>query len=161
STTRRLTPAAPSVARNFSHEDNANSMNPREFSAQSADAGSRLDHFVQQKLPEYSRSRIQSWIKEGRVSVNNAAAKSSALLHAGVRVVVAPAGLPPLNATPEDLPLDILYEDESVIALNKPAGLVVHAGAGNHEGTLVNRLVHHFQTLSTVGGDLRPGIVHR
>jgi 23S rRNA pseudouridine1911/1915/1917 synthase len=66
-----------------------------------------------------------------------------------------------LNALPEDLPLDILYEDDAVIALNKPAGMVVHAGAGNHSGTLVNRLVHHFAALSKVGGDVRPGIVHR
>jgi 23S rRNA pseudouridine1911/1915/1917 synthase len=76
-------------------------------------------------------------------------------------VFVEPAALPPLKASPEDLPVEILYQDPAVIAVNKPAGVVVHAGAGVHEGTLVNRLVHHFGTLSTLGGEERPGIVHR
>ena len=126
-----------------------------------ADAGQRLDHFLQSRMPGYSRARIQSWIKEGRVTVNGAAAKASRLLRAGETVDVEPAELPPLNAAPEDLPVEILYEDAAVIAVNKPAGLVVHAGAGARSGTLVNRLVHRFQSLSQVGGDLRPGIVHR
>jgi 23S rRNA pseudouridine1911/1915/1917 synthase len=69
--------------------------------------------------------------------------------------------LPPLKATPEDLPVEVLYEDASLIAVNKPAGLAVHTGAGLHEGTLVNRLVHRFGTLSRLGGEMRPGIVHR
>ncbi len=112
-------------------------------------------------LPQYSRSRLQSWIKDGHVRVNNADAKASHLLRGGENIDVTPADLPPLKATAEDLPLDILYQDDAVIAVNKPAGLVVHAGAGSHSGTLVNRLVHHFQKLSQVGGDLRPGIVHR
>jgi 23S rRNA pseudouridine1911/1915/1917 synthase len=123
--------------------------------------GKRLDHFLQEHLREYSRSRIQSWIKEGRVQVNGAAAKASLQLRGGEQVEVSPADLPPLKATPEDLPVEILYEDAAVIAVNKPAGLTVHAGAGQHDGTLVNRLVHHFQGLSQVGGDERPGIVHR
>jgi 23S rRNA pseudouridine1911/1915/1917 synthase len=83
------------------------------------------------------------------------------MLHGGEGVEVSPADEAPLLAAPEDLPLEILYQDPSVIAINKPAGLVVHAGAGAESGTLVNRLVHHFATLSQVGGDLRPGIVHR
>jgi 23S rRNA pseudouridine1911/1915/1917 synthase len=127
----------------------------------SADAGKRLDHYLQEHLPSYSRSRLQTWIKEGRVHVDGSAAKASLLLRGGERVEVSPADLPPLNATPEDLPIEILYEDAAVIAVNKPAGLVVHAGAGAHSGTLVNRLVHHFTALSQVGGELRPGIVHR
>jgi 23S rRNA pseudouridine1911/1915/1917 synthase len=126
-----------------------------------SDAGKRLDHYIQEQLPQYSRSRLQSWIKEGRVRVNGAEAKASLTLRDGERVEVSPADLPPLKAAPEALPVEILYEDPSVIAINKPAGLVVHAGAGAHSGTLVNRLVHHFQTLSKVGGELRPGIVHR
>ena len=125
------------------------------------EAGKRLDHFLQAKLSEYSRSRIQSWIKEGRARVNGSAARSSLLLHGGEAIEVSPAGLPPLQATPEDLPVDVLYEDAAVIAVNKPAGLVVHAGAGVHEGTLVNRLVHRFASLSQLGGEMRPGIVHR
>lgn len=127
----------------------------------SADAAKRLDHFLQDHLPDYSRSRIQSWIKEGRVLVNGASAKASLLLRGGEKIEVSPSEPPPLKATPEDLPVDVLYEDPAVIAVNKPAGLTVHAGAGAHSGTLVNRLVHHFGSLSQVGGELRPGIVHR
>lgn len=112
-------------------------------------------------MPQYSRARLQAWIKEGRVLVNGAPAKASMLLRGDEKIDVEPAALPPLKAAPEDLPVEILYEDASVIAVNKPAGLTVHAGAGQHSGTLVNRLVHRFQTLSEVGGDLRPGIVHR
>ena len=109
----------------------------------------------------YSRARLQAWIKDGLVSVNGAHAKSSAILRGGEKIEVNPADLPPLKAEPEDAPIEILYEDASVLAVNKPAGLVVHAGAGALSGTLVNRLVHHFSTLSKVGGELRPGIVHR
>ena len=134
---------------------------PFEFTPQPSDIGFRLDHFVQKEMPEYSRSRIQSWMKDGRVTVNGAAAKPSVLLRGGETIQVEPADLPALRADPEDLPVEVLYEDAAVIAINKPPGLVVHAGAGNHEGTLVNRLVHRFQSLSQIGGDLRPGIVHR
>jgi 23S rRNA pseudouridine1911/1915/1917 synthase len=123
--------------------------------------GKRLDHFLQEKLSEYSRSRIQSWIKDARVQVNGAAAKASLLLRGGEAISVSPAGLPPLTAAPEDLPVEVLYEDPALIAVNKPAGLAVHAGAGLHDGTLVNRLVHRFGALSQLGGEMRPGIVHR
>ena len=131
------------------------------FLVEAAKAGQRLDHFLQQELTGYSRSRLQSWIKDGHVLVDGSAAKASHLLHAGERIEVFPTNLKPLSADAEDLPIEILYQDEAVIAVNKPAGLVVHAGAGTHSGTLVNRLVHHFGTLSQVGGELRPGIVHR
>jgi 23S rRNA pseudouridine1911/1915/1917 synthase len=131
------------------------------FTADAADAGKRLDLYLLEKLPQYSRARLQTWVKDGAILVNGLQAKASMLLRGGESIVVTPASLPPLNAEPEDLPLEILYEDAAVIAINKPADLVVHAGAGNHSGTLVNRLVHHFEKLSQVGGDLRPGIVHR
>lgn len=121
----------------------------------------RLDHYLQEQWPQYSRARLQAWIKQGRVLVDGARARPSQLIRGGERIEVAPAEPPPLKATPEDLPVEILYEDAAVIAVNKPAGLAVHAGAGRFEGTLVNRLVHRFQTLSAVGGALRPGIVHR
>jgi 23S rRNA pseudouridine1911/1915/1917 synthase len=126
-----------------------------------ASAPKRLDHFLQEQLPQYSRSRLQAWIKEERVTVDGHPSRPSLMLRGGERIEVTPADLPPLKAIPEDLPVEILYEDASVIAINKPAGMVVHAGAGTHSGTLVNRLVHHFGTLSDVGGALRPGIVHR
>ncbi len=132
-----------------------------QLTADEIDRGKRLDHFLQERLPQYSRSRLQDWIKKGRVIVGGAAQKASHQLRGGELVDVQPAELAPLNAVAEDLPIDILYQDDAVIAVNKPAGVVVHAGAGNHTGTLTNALVHHFGTLSSVGGALRPGIVHR
>ncbi len=125
------------------------------------DRGKRLDQFLRERLPEYSRARLQDWIEQGRVLVNGSPEKRSFLLKGSERIDVEPAELPPLRATPEDLPLDVLYEDADVIAINKPAGMVVHTGAGQHSGTLVNAVLHRFGKLSTVGGDLRPGIVHR
>jgi 23S rRNA pseudouridine1911/1915/1917 synthase len=125
------------------------------------DAAARLDQWVHRQLPEYSRSRIQAWIKSGRVLVNGAAARASHVLRDGDRVEVEPAAPPPLHAAPEAIPLTVLYEDADVVAIDKPAGMVVHAGAGIHSGTLVNALVHRFGQLSSVGGAMRPGIVHR
>ena len=96
------------------------------------------------------------------MQVNAANARASYLLREGDSVSVTPAELPPLNAAPEELPLKILYQDEDVVVVDKAAGMVVHAGAGHHDGTLVNALLHHFGTLSSYNGDdLRPGIVHR
>jgi 23S rRNA pseudouridine1911/1915/1917 synthase len=126
-----------------------------------ATAGERLDHYLHSRMGEFSRARIQAWIKDGLVRVNGAAAKPSTILRGGEQIEVSPADPPPLKAEAEDAPIEILYEDAAVIAVNKPAGLVVHAGAGAHSGTLVNRLVHHFASLSKIGGELRPGIVHR
>jgi 23S rRNA-/tRNA-specific pseudouridylate synthase len=93
-------------------------------------AGERLDHYLQARMSGYSRARLQAWIKDGLVSVNGGAAKPSTTLRSGDRIEVSPADLPPLKADPEDAPIEILYEDAAVIAVNKPAGLVVHAGAG-------------------------------
>jgi 23S rRNA pseudouridine1911/1915/1917 synthase len=121
----------------------------------------RLDVFLQQQLPGYSRSRLQDWIRGGRVKVNGAAGRASYRLRGGETLDVEPAELPPLKAEPEELPLDILYEDADVVAVNKAAGMVVHAGAGVRTGTLVNALLHRFRSLSQVGGEERPGIVHR
>ncbi len=131
------------------------------LSASAADAGKRLDVFLQERLAEFSRSRVQGWIKDGRARVNGSPEKASYHLRGDETVDVEPAELPPLRAAAEDLPLAILYEDEDVIAVDKPAGMVVHAGAGVYSGTLVNALLHHFGSLSALGGDLRPGIVHR
>jgi len=133
-----------------------------ELEAEASDAGKRLDHFLQDKLREYSRSRLQDWIKQGKVRVAGLnGVKASLELRGGEHIEVEPVAMTPLKAEPEALPVDILYEDGDLVAINKPSGLVVHAGAGHHDGTLVNRLVHRFGTLSNVGGDLRPGIVHR
>jgi 23S rRNA pseudouridine1911/1915/1917 synthase len=131
------------------------------LSAEFTDAGKRLDHLLHERMPEFSRSRIQQWIGNGRALVNGAAARSSYTVRAGDSIDVEPAAAPPLHASPEDIPLTVLYEDEDVVAIDKPAGMVVHAGSGVHEGTLVNALLHRFAALSGVGGALRPGIVHR
>jgi 23S rRNA pseudouridine1911/1915/1917 synthase len=132
-----------------------------------ADRGKRLDQFLRERLSQYSRARLQDWIEQGRVLVHSSAQKHgspekrSYLLKGAERIHVQPAELAPLRATPEDIPLEVLYEDADVIAINKPAGMVVHTGAGQHSGTLVNAVLHRFGKLSTAGGDLRPGIVHR
>jgi 23S rRNA pseudouridine1911/1915/1917 synthase len=126
------------------------------------DAGRRLDQFLAGRMKEHSRAQIQQWIEAGRVRLDGAAAKASAKLRGGERVEVTPEERPALEAAyPEPIPLDILYEDDDLVVVNKPAGMTVHAGAGRREGTLVNALLHHFGRLSQVGGPLRPGIVHR
>jgi len=131
------------------------------LTAEAQDSGKRLDTFLHERLPEFSRSRLQSWIKEGRVLVDGADARASHILHGGEHLSVSPAALAPLRAEAEDLPLTILYEDADLVVVDKPAGMVVHAGAGHQRGTLVNALLHRFGRLSAVNGDLRPGIVHR
>jgi 23S rRNA pseudouridine1911/1915/1917 synthase len=132
-----------------------------QFSTTAKHAGQRLDQVLHAHLPEFSRARLQDWIKRGRVLVNSAAARASRVLREGDRIDVEPADLPPLRAEPEAIPLRVLYEDQHFVAIDKPAGMVVHAGAGVHSGTLVNALLGRFESLSALGGDLRPGIVHR
>ncbi len=131
------------------------------LTADTSDAGKRLDFLLHERLPEHSRSRIQQWIKAGRALVNGSAARSSYLVRPGDAIEAEPAEPPPLHASAEDIPLRVLYEDADVVAIDKPAGMVVHAGAGVHAGTVVNALLHRFETLSGVGGAMRPGIVHR
>jgi 23S rRNA pseudouridine1911/1915/1917 synthase len=131
------------------------------LTAEAGDAGKRLDHLLHERLPEHSRSRIQEWIKGQRVRVNGAAVRPSHAVRAGEAIEVEPAEAPPLRAVAEEIPLTVLWEDADVVAIDKPAGMVVHAGAGVHSGTLVNALLHRFRALSEVGGTLRPGIVHR
>jgi 23S rRNA pseudouridine1911/1915/1917 synthase len=130
-------------------------------------AGKRLDHFLVAHLPDISRARVQDLITQEKVLVDGKAAKASLRLRGGETIAVqAPAARPPLRATAEEIPLDIVYEDDDLAVVNKPAGMMVHAGAGSTEdarnrGTLVNALLHRFGALSAVGGELRPGIVHR
>jgi len=131
------------------------------ITSNAADRGKRLDQFLRESLPQYSRSRLQDWIDQGRVLVDGKTEKRSYLLKGAERIQVEPGELAPLKATPEDIPVEVLYEDADVIAINKPADMVVHSGAGRHSGTLVNALLHRFGKLSEVAGDLRPGIVHR
>ena len=131
------------------------------LSAEPNEAGKRLDQMLHQRLPQYSRARIQQWIQAGRVLVNGVPKRSSHPLRAGEAIDVEPAEAPPLRAVPEAIPLAVLYEDPDVVAIDKAAGMVVHAGAGVHSGTVVNALLHRFASLSGVAGALRPGIVHR
>ena len=131
------------------------------FAVSAAEAGMRLDHFLQAKMPEYSRARLQGWIRAGRVRLNGREARASATLKEWDAVEADPAPPAPLHAKAEAIPLDVLYEDDDLVAINKPAGMVVHAGAGVREGTLVNALLARFEKLSALGGELRPGIVHR
>jgi 23S rRNA pseudouridine1911/1915/1917 synthase len=137
------------------------------ISAAPEDAGKRLDQFLAARLEGVSRARAQELISQEKVLVNDAAAKASLKLRGGERVSVLGAGSrAPLKAVAEEIPLDIVYEDDDLAVINKPAGMMVHAGAGasddaRNRGTLVNALLHHLGTLSGVGGELRPGIVHR
>lgn len=124
-------------------------------------AGTRLDVFLAGLLPHHSRSQFQRLIREGRVTVDGAAAKPNLAIKAGQVIDVDIP--PPLPATPspQELPLPVLYQDEDIIVVDKPAGMVVHPAAGHDEGTLVNALLFHADNLSGVGGEQRPGIVHR
>jgi 23S rRNA pseudouridine1911/1915/1917 synthase len=131
------------------------------------DAGKRLDQFLAAKVNSVSRARVQQLIAEKKVLVNGAAARASLKLRGGESVsVLAEAQRAPIKAVAEDIPLEIVHEDDDLAVINKPAGMMVHAGAGATEearnrGTLVNALLHHLGNLSGVGGELRPGIVHR
>jgi len=132
-----------------------------EFVAAESEAGQRLDQQIACRFSNISRTRVQELIEAGLVLVNSRPAKGSHRLHAGERIQIQFQPRPPLRAEPESIPLDILYEDADVIAVNKPAGMTVHAGAGTTRGTLVNALLGRGQTLSQGGDILRPGIVHR
>jgi 23S rRNA pseudouridine1911/1915/1917 synthase len=131
------------------------------------DAGTRLDQFLVARLEPVSRARVQQLITAEKVLVDDAPAKASLKLRGGESIcILGEAERPPLKAMPEQIPLDICYEDDDLAVINKPAGMMVHAGAGptddaRNRGTLVNALLHHFNSLSSVGGELRPGIVHR
>lgn len=131
------------------------------FSVLPEEAGVRLDRVVAAHNPELSRTRIQELIEAGLVLLNGKPAKDAHKVHINDVVDVIPAPRAALKAEAEQIPLDILYEDEDVIAINKPAGMMVHAGAGNSRGTLVNALLGRGQSLSQGGDPLRPGIVHR
>ena len=123
--------------------------------------GARLDNFLTMLLPELSRSSVQRLIKDGHVSGTVTSLRSSSIVRTGQQYDVdipAPTAAVP---EPEALPLRIVFEDRHVVVLDKPAGMVVHPGAGHSAGTLVNALLHHVKDLSGVGGELRPGIVHR
>jgi len=121
--------------------------------------GLRLDQALQRLMPEHSRSRLQSWIKEGLVTVEGEAVTSKLKVWGGEQLVVMPKALPEQTSfAAEDIALDVIHEDDHILVINKPAGLVVHPAAGNWEGTLLNALLHHAPHLRELP---RAGIVHR
>jgi 23S rRNA pseudouridine1911/1915/1917 synthase len=130
-------------------------------------AGQRLDHFIASQLEGVSRSRVQLLLDQGDVLVDGATTKASHKLRGGEQILITGSPHPaPLKATPQDIPLDVIFEDQHLAVINKPAGMMVHAGAGESDdarnsNTLVNALLFRFNALSSTGGDLRPGIVHR
>ncbi len=151
--------------------DATNATSIRTFLADPAAANLRLDQYLAQALPDISRARVQLLIEAAQVRVDGHPAKPKQKLHGGESIEIEGTPQPaPLHAVPEDIPLEILHEDQHLAVINKPAGMMVHAGAGaapvggldtRNRGTLVNALLFHFAKLSDVGGDLRPGIVHR
>lgn len=137
-------------------------MEPTVLRAEADDAGTRLDSFIAAGVGGLTRSAAQRLIEGGQVSVNGRAAAKSCRLTGGELVAVTLPEPEPIDAVPQFIPLDVVYEDGDVIVVNKPAGLVVHPAPGHPDGTLVNALLYHCGgSLSGVGGALRPGIVHR
>ena len=123
--------------------------------------GERLDRILARAWPELTRSRIQKLLEQGSITVDGRAARASDQPHAGALVVAQIPAAAPSVLVPEDIPLDVVYEDEHVLVVNKPAGLVVHPGAGVRSGTLVHALLAHAPSVHGVGGVARPGLVHR
>jgi 23S rRNA pseudouridine1911/1915/1917 synthase len=131
------------------------------FSIETVDARRRLDVVVAEKCSRLSRSRVQSLIESGHIKVNGQTVKPRHAVHGGDVVNVEEPLVVPTDLRPEAIPITFLFEDEFLAVVNKSAGLVVHPGAGQSDGTLVNALLHHCTALSGIGGELRPGIVHR
>ncbi len=137
-------------------------QDPISLTAGDESAAQRLDSFLAARLPELTRSAAQRLVEEGRVLVNGKVCRKSLRLAGGERLTVSLPPPEPARAIAQDIPLDIVYEDDDVIVINKPAGLVVHPAPGHADGTLVNALLHHCAgSLSGIGGERRPGIVHR
>ena len=136
-----------------------NNMEPMVFKAEVK--GQRLDVFVVEHCSELSRSHVQKLIEQGMVLVDDAQRKANYKLRGTEEVQVSVPEAEPITAAPEDIPLDILYEDKDIIVVNKARGMVVHPASGVYSGTLVNALLHHCQDLSGINGEIRPGIVHR
>lgn len=136
-----------------------NNMEPVVFTAE--EKGQRLDVFVVERFPELSRSHVQKLIEQGNVLVDGSVRKANYKLRGGEAVQVTVPQAEPISVEPEDIPLDILYEDKDIIVVNKARGMVVHPASGVYSGTLVNALLYHCQDLSGINGEIRPGIVHR
>ncbi len=133
----------------------------REITLRVAESGTRIDKYVAQELPELSRSAVQKLLQEGRVLVDGRTPKASESVVAGATIVVRLPAPQPTEVLPQDIPLHVVYEDDDVLVVDKPAGMVVHPAAGHQEGTLVNALLGRNPDLATIGYEKRPGIVHR
>lgn len=131
------------------------------FTVTAEEAGSRIDKVVSMQNDAYSRSQVQDWLKEGHVMVNDSTVKPNYKAAVGDVVTIHIPDPVELDIEAEDLQLDVYYEDEDVIVVNKPRGMVVHPAPGHTSGTLVNGLMHHCKDLSGINGVMRPGIVHR
>src|SRR5262249_50077905 len=125
------------------------------------DAKLRLDQFLAKRLPEYSRSRLQQLIRGGFIRLNEQISRPRQIVGRGDKIALTAPPVEKIDIRPEPIPLGVLFEDEDIIVINKPAGLTVHPGAGQREHTLVNALLSHCVSLSGIGGKERPGIVHR
>src|SRR2546430_10409067 len=134
---------------------------PIELIVSANEAKIRLDQFMAKRLPEFSRSRLKQLIREGCVRLNNSTSRPRQIVRGGDKIELTEPPLEKIETLPEPIPLEILFEDDDLIVINKPPGLVVHPGAGHREHTLVNALLNHCATLSGIGGKKRPGIVHR
>ncbi len=136
-------------------------MERHEFTVDAESAGLRLDVYLAGLLPQHSRSQLQRLVKEGRATLGGRATKSNAALKAGELVAIEIPDAGPARPAPQDIHLPVVFQDADLIVVNKPAGMVVHPAAGHDQDTLVNALLFHADNLSGVGGEQRPGIVHR
>jgi 23S rRNA pseudouridine1911/1915/1917 synthase len=136
-------------------------MERHEFTVDAEGAGLRLDVYLAGLLPQHSRSQLQRMVKEGRATLGGRATKPNAALKAGDLVAIEIPDAGPARPVPQDIHLPVVFQDDDLIVVNKPAGMVVHPAAGHDQDTLVNALLFHADNLSGVGGEQRPGIVHR
>lgn len=137
-------------------------MEQREFIVEAEAAGQRIDRFLSGEDTGLSRSALQGLVAEGHVLCNGKSIAKSLKLKAGDTILLEIPDAKPIEAVPQDIPLDIVYEDDHLLVVNKPKGMVVHPAPGNPDGTLVNALLWHCKgSLSGIGGEIRPGIVHR
>lgn len=136
-------------------------MQRYEFEVDEASSKKRLDVFLSENLPDISRSQLKKLIDDDRVTVNSKSRPPGYKIHSKDKVELTIPALEPLNTVPENIPLNIIFEDDHMMAVNKPAGMVAHPAPGHSKGTLVNALLDHCDGLSGIGGVERPGIVHR
>src|SRR5438270_4035199 len=135
-------------------------QNRREFNVTATDPRMRLDRFLAKTAPEFSRSRIQTLIRQGHITVNGAVPRARDMVRAGDHIALVEPPMEAIDLVPEKIALSVLFEDDDLIVINKPAGISVHPGAGRKTGTLVNALLSHCKDLSGIGGKERPGIGH-